>query len=508
MQMRQVLQRSNSERSSIASTAKLLEPRPFAAPLPIEETAPSTNSSRFGNLLEISTLFSPRQQFPSVQPKLTIGEPGDQYEQEADRVAAEVVQKMNAPADSRSLDEGGNSNKPIQRSLIKPIAQRANQVSSPPIQRYPEFHNHLRRQLLAGDPAPQADFENRLNQARQGGSPLDKTLRSKVEPIMGADFSGVKIHTDAQADQLSRSIQAKAFTTGKDVFFRQGAYEPASRGGQELIAHELTHVIQQGSKNLISPVQTSLIQRAGETQAAEHTVRLNIRRGNRRGSVVDTGGRSQAKLIFVREFTNEIIHEVGRTLSMNAPPNLKKQIDKALKNRDRMKTYVAELARVGNCGEFAQMVFWHIVEHAGDTWVYEASMLGWTRAVSNYDHAFNITYDSKINDPNSFNLEKATVVDAWNNYTIQTLGQFLARNNPYGARLHKKNIRLHKVRKAEGEEILGSHVKGVILDITQRIYDREQAKIANNARYLRAGNSQGIFDFPRVNQDVQDKRRN
>jgi hypothetical protein len=64
---------------------------------------------------------------------------------------------------------------------------------------------------------------------------------------MGADFSGVKVHTDSQSDQLNKSIQAKAFTTGQDVFFRQGAYEPSSRGGQELIAHELTHVVQQGA---------------------------------------------------------------------------------------------------------------------------------------------------------------------------------------------------------------------------------------------------------------------
>jgi hypothetical protein len=244
MQMRQVLQKTNSDRSSIVSTAKLPGTRPVAAPLPIEETAPSITSSEFGNLLKTSTLLGSRQPSPSVQPKLTIGEPGDQYEQEADRVAAEVVQQMNAPADSRSLDESENSNKPIQRSL-KSIAQRASQASSPPIQRYQEFHNHIRRQILTGDPDPQANFETRLNQARQGGSSLDKTLRTKVEPLMGADFSGVKIHTDAQADQLSRSIQAKAFTTGQDVFFRQGAYEPGSRGGQELIAHELTHVVQQ-----------------------------------------------------------------------------------------------------------------------------------------------------------------------------------------------------------------------------------------------------------------------
>ncbi|MEH2453218.1 eCIS core domain-containing protein [Nostoc sp.] len=74
---------------------------------------------------------------------------------------------------------------------------------------------------------------------------MAKNIREPMEQGFGADFSRVKVHTDTQADQLNRSIQAKAFTTEQDVFFRQGAYEPGSRGGQELIAHELTHVVQQ-----------------------------------------------------------------------------------------------------------------------------------------------------------------------------------------------------------------------------------------------------------------------
>jgi hypothetical protein len=61
----------------------------------------------------------------------------------------------------------------------------------------------------------------------------------------GVDFSQVKVHNDAVSDQLNQSIQARAFTTGQDVFFRGGEYDPGSRGGQELIAHELTHVVQQ-----------------------------------------------------------------------------------------------------------------------------------------------------------------------------------------------------------------------------------------------------------------------
>ena len=66
-----------------------------------------------------------------------------------------------------------------------------------------------------------------------------------MEQVFGADFSGVKVHTDATSDELNQAIQAKAFTTGEDIFFRSGAYEPSSWGGQELLAHELTHVVQQ-----------------------------------------------------------------------------------------------------------------------------------------------------------------------------------------------------------------------------------------------------------------------
>jgi hypothetical protein len=66
-----------------------------------------------------------------------------------------------------------------------------------------------------------------------------------MEPAFGTDFGGVRVHADAESDALSRELSARAFTSGRDVFFRQGAYDPGSSGGQELLAHELTHVVQQ-----------------------------------------------------------------------------------------------------------------------------------------------------------------------------------------------------------------------------------------------------------------------
>ena len=102
----------------------------------------------------------------------------------------------------------------------------------------------LQRDGLAGGRAT-PEFEGQLKQAKRGGQPLDSTLQTKMGEAMGADFSSVKVHTDSQSHGLSQSIQAKAFTTGQDVFFNKGQYKPSSPQGQELIAHELTHVVQQ-----------------------------------------------------------------------------------------------------------------------------------------------------------------------------------------------------------------------------------------------------------------------
>jgi hypothetical protein len=75
-----------------------------------------------------------------------------------------------------------------------------------------------------------------------------------MEPAMGADFSGVRVHTGGQADALNHHLSARAFTTGQDIFFKQGEYSPGSSGGRELLAHELTHVVQQNGDQ----VQTKL----------------------------------------------------------------------------------------------------------------------------------------------------------------------------------------------------------------------------------------------------------
>jgi hypothetical protein len=175
------------------------------------------------------------QELAPIQAKLTVGPANDRYEQEADRVARQVVQRIHAPV-SNSSTQGSS----VQRRQEQDELQKK---AIAPIQR-------LGMSVEGGEVS--TGLESEINRARGGGQPLDTGLQAKMGEAMGADFSGVKVHTDSQSDQLNQSIEAKAFTTGQDLFFRKGAYEPGSKGGQELIAHELTHVVQQNAR-----IQTS-----------------------------------------------------------------------------------------------------------------------------------------------------------------------------------------------------------------------------------------------------------
>src|SRR5271154_409408 len=115
-----------------------------------------------------------------------------------------------------------------------------------------QYGNHYVERVLAlarentehNDVSP--GVERAIQQERGGGENLDHGVRRQMESSFGADFSGVRVHTDRQSDSLNRSLSARAFTTGQDIFFRQGAYQPGNSTGRELLAHELTHVVQQG----------------------------------------------------------------------------------------------------------------------------------------------------------------------------------------------------------------------------------------------------------------------
>ncbi|WP_218963856.1 eCIS core domain-containing protein [Nostoc linckia] len=206
------------------------------------------------------------------QAKLTINQPGDIYEQQADTVAQEVVGKLGQLENHASIhrqqvpQEEQLQMQPLANS-ITPLVQREEipeeeeeelqmksldnstlQRESAPEEEEEEEELQMKPMVQHQGKAGMAanpNLETSINQAKGNGQPMADNIREPMEQAFGADFSGVKVHTDSQSNKLNQSIQARAFTTGQDVFFKQGEYNPQSADGQELLAHELTHVLQQ-----------------------------------------------------------------------------------------------------------------------------------------------------------------------------------------------------------------------------------------------------------------------
>ncbi len=151
------------------------------------------------------------------------------------------------PAHDAAAGQKDNQNRPLTAAHIQgkldpsTITQMQRTVGNASVQRF-------LAQRSGQGPAPvDDDTAGLINNRRGSGSTLDDGIANKAGSVMGQDFSGVNVHTDSTADNLSRNLGAVAFTTGNDIFFRSGAYNPKSSDGQKLISHELTHVVQQGA---------------------------------------------------------------------------------------------------------------------------------------------------------------------------------------------------------------------------------------------------------------------
>jgi hypothetical protein len=119
------------------------------------------------------------------------------------------------------------------------------------------------------DGAVHPDVQTAIGQARGGGMALDAEARARFAPDLGDPLTDVRVHTDAGADALARSVSARAFTTGSDMFFATGEYRPGSNDGDRLLAHELTHVVQQRGSPTSGPMIVSDPGDALETEAED-----------------------------------------------------------------------------------------------------------------------------------------------------------------------------------------------------------------------------------------------
>ncbi len=162
----------------------------------------------------------------SIQTSLQINAPGDKYEREADRVADQVM-RMPAPVVQRKACSCGQ---------LASLDGRCPECKK---------KNLGIQRMISGD-ASQTMAPSTGSQAlQQPGRPLDHTTRSFMESRFGANFGEVNIHTGLQSIQMNRDLNAHAFTVGSNIYFNRGMYNPQSRAGKHLLAHELTHVVQQ-----------------------------------------------------------------------------------------------------------------------------------------------------------------------------------------------------------------------------------------------------------------------
>lgn len=169
-----------------------------------------------------------------LQTKLRINQPGDEYEREADRVGEQIMRMPELTV--RAKDE---------RSSRAPLVQRR------------AYEGHV------GLTETPSIVHGVLSSS---GQPLDAATRTFFEPRFGHDFSHVRIHADARAAESARSVNSLAYTVGRDVVFGVGQYAPGTAAGQQLLAHELTHTIQQQSASLQA---TDKMQTGDQTSALE-----------------------------------------------------------------------------------------------------------------------------------------------------------------------------------------------------------------------------------------------
>ncbi len=189
-----------------------------------------------------------------IQAKLTISQPNDKYEQEADRVAGQIMRMPEDTVVSSQLSGVSSEDEYIQRMCSECKEEEEEIQTKPLMQRLPVEEEELqpkRIQKKGGNEPVEAssDTESNINQSRGSGRHLPSDTRSFMESRFGTDFNNVKVHSDSTAIQMNKEVNSQAFTVGNNIYFNSGRYDPGSSSGKQLLAHELTHVVQQGCKN-------------------------------------------------------------------------------------------------------------------------------------------------------------------------------------------------------------------------------------------------------------------
>lgn len=238
---------------------------------------PTASTSRFGQ--DFSRVPLRSRPPAAIQPKLTVSQPEDAAEREADQVADAVVSGAQggasavasivrpthwapampiAPAIQRQqekVEESDGALTPVEEESANPqggfAPSQRRQGASPENQEEETIQRKPISPLQADQAVANLD-ESALR--APGGSPIPEGARADFEPKFGADFSAVRIHADSRADALCKSVAARAFTHRNHIYFASQQYQPETSAGRRLLAHELAHTVQQGATQTLSGV--------------------------------------------------------------------------------------------------------------------------------------------------------------------------------------------------------------------------------------------------------------
>ena len=193
--------------------------------------------------------------FPgNAQAKLNISKPGDKFEKQADKMADSIVSSPSKNSIQKKDDSNLNIMKAEEEMQTKIMRAEEEEAQTQVMKAEEE---EAQTQIMK---AEEEDVQTKLNtsnnnsnlelsikEAKTGGSPLPVELQEEMESHFKFDLSKVRIHTDDEAISLCQQLNAQAFTSGFHIFFNKGKYQPSTASGKHLIAHELTHVVQQNS---------------------------------------------------------------------------------------------------------------------------------------------------------------------------------------------------------------------------------------------------------------------
>jgi hypothetical protein len=224
---------------------------------------------------------------PSLQTRLKVGKPGDKYEREADAMADRVMRmpagEMTAqrqcaecqeelqmkPAESRVSNHIRMQPLEEEEEMLQAMIQRQpmeeeEELMMPKLQMQVEEEEEEPLQMKSKDGETNVTpaLQNQLRSSKGKGSPLTQGTNHFMSNSFGADFSSVNIHTGNDAIQMNRQLGARAFTYGSDIYFNKGEYSPESSEGKHLLAHELTHVVQQNGNVGTKSKDSDILQRA------------------------------------------------------------------------------------------------------------------------------------------------------------------------------------------------------------------------------------------------------